>query len=441
MMGKHWLSRFSMIIAAFLFASAAPLEAARQYTALVIDAKRNKILHSTKPDAIVYPASLTKMMTVYLLFEAIEAKKLNANTRMVVSKHAAKQPPTKLGLKAGKKISVVNAILGILTKSANDASVVVAEKLAGSEAKFAIMMTNKAKQLGMKNTVFKNASGLPHKQQVTTARDMIKLSQAMLKRFPRYYRYFATQKFRYDGRTYRNHNKLLGRVKGVDGLKTGYTNAAGFNLAASAKRGDQRIFAVVTGGKSGNWRDRRMAQLIEDAFERIFLDSIVIPKAKPVFQGWGKKRQPPKSRLFEEVPVPADLPAFRLKGAAVEKQTTKPTYANRSIQKDVGKQDHETKRDKTLASDPISRGWGIQIGIFEKAQEAFDQAQSALDSLSIDTARVSIIETNAVSDRKFKAHLVGLDKWQAVRLCEKLMDYDVRCVAVPVGEKMHAAHY
>jgi D-alanyl-D-alanine carboxypeptidase len=233
------------------------------YAALVIDANSGSVLHAANADALRHPASLTKIMTLYLLFEQIEAGKLKLDSRLDVSEHAAEQAPSKLGLQPGQTISVEDAIRALVTKSANDTAVVVAEAIGGDEETFARMMTRKARALGMGRTVYANASGLPDADQLTTARDQATLGRAIQDRFPRYYRYFATPAFVYRGRAMRNHNKLLGRVHGVDGIKTGYTRASGFNLVSSVQRGNRHIVAVVLGGASGGARDARMRALIE----------------------------------------------------------------------------------------------------------------------------------------------------------------------------------
>jgi D-alanyl-D-alanine carboxypeptidase len=234
------------------------------YAAIVIDDKSGFALHELSADEPRHPASLTKIMTLYLLFEELDGGKLNLDTPLPISTQAALQPPTKLGLKANQTIKVEDAIKGLITKSANDAAVVVAEAIGGSEAEFAKLMTLKASALGMTSTIYVNASGLPAEEQVTTARDQAILGRAIQHRFPGYYRYFATPSFRYKGAEMHNHNALLGQVKGVDGIKTGYTEASGYNLVSSVRRDEKHIVAVVLGGTSNAARDARMRQLIED---------------------------------------------------------------------------------------------------------------------------------------------------------------------------------
>jgi len=222
------------------------------------------VLHEISADEPRHPASLTKIMTLYLLFEQLEAGKLGLDTPLAISTYAALQHPTKLGLKANQTIKVEDAIKGLVTKSANDAAVVVAEAIGGSEEEFAKLMTLKARALGMTSTTYVNASGLPAEEQITTARDQAVLGRAIQHRFPGYYQYFATPSFHYKGAEMHNHNALLGQVKGVDGIKTGYTEASGYNLVSSVRRDEKHIVAVVLGGTSNAARDARMRQLIED---------------------------------------------------------------------------------------------------------------------------------------------------------------------------------
>ncbi|HKA71379.1 MAG TPA: D-alanyl-D-alanine carboxypeptidase [Xanthobacteraceae bacterium] len=234
------------------------------YAAIVVDANSGRELHATNADNQRHPASITKIMTLYLLFEQLEAGKFKLDSRLPVSAHAAAQAPSKLGLKPGQTIQIDDAIKAVVTKSANDIAVVIAEAVAGNEEEFAKLMTRKARALGMAQTVYVNASGLPDDDQVTTARDQALLGRAIQDRFPAYYRYFSTASFSYNGHAIRNHNNLLGRVAGVDGIKTGYVHASGFNLVASVRRGNRHLVAVVMGGSSARSRDARMRDLIEE---------------------------------------------------------------------------------------------------------------------------------------------------------------------------------
>jgi D-alanyl-D-alanine carboxypeptidase len=231
-------------------------------SSIVVDGNTGEVLHSSNADAIRHPASLTKIMTLYLLFERLDAGKIRLDTQLKVSEHAAEQAPTKLGLKPGATIAVEDAIKAVVTKSANDAAVTIAENLAGDEDSFAKLMTEKAHALGMTRTTYVNASGLPDDDQNTTAQDQALLGRAIQERFPRYYKYFSTEEFVYRGHAMRNHNHLLGVVGGVDGIKTGYTRSSGFNLVTSVHRDGRYIIAVVLGGRSAYERDSRMRDLI-----------------------------------------------------------------------------------------------------------------------------------------------------------------------------------
>jgi D-alanyl-D-alanine carboxypeptidase len=230
---------------------------------MVIDGNSGTVLEESNPDALRHPASLTKVMTLYLLFERLETGKIRLDTPLKVSEHAAEQAPTKLGLQSGQTIAVEDAIKAVVTKSANDAAVVIAENLGGSEEAFATQMTQKAHALGMSRTTYVNASGLPDDDQITTARDQALLGRAIQERFPRLYRFFSTTSFVFHGRTIRGHNHLLGSVAGVDGIKTGYTRASGFNLITSVHRDGRFMVGVVLGGRSAFERDAHMRALID----------------------------------------------------------------------------------------------------------------------------------------------------------------------------------
>jgi len=239
-----------------------------KFASIIVDGNSGAVLQSNSPDGIRHPASLTKIMTLYLLFERLESGKMKLDTEMPVSQHAADQDPTKLNLRAGQTIRVEDAIKGLVTRSANDAAVVIAEAIGGDEDDFAQMMTRKARSLGMSRTVYRNANGLPNDEQVTTARDQATLGRAIQERFPRYYRYFATSTFNWRGQSIRNHNHLLGSVEGVDGIKTGYTRASGFNLVTSMRRGNRHLIGVVLGGRSGGSRDAIMRNLLAENLEK-----------------------------------------------------------------------------------------------------------------------------------------------------------------------------
>ena len=250
------------------------------YSSIVVDGNSGAVLQATSADASRHPASLTKMMTLYLLFERLDAGKIKLNSEMPVSAHAAAQAPSKLGLKPGDSIRVENAIRAIVTKSANDVAVIIGEALGGDEPSFARLMTAKARTLGMSHTTYRNASGLPDDEQVTTARDQALLGRALQDRFPGYFHYFSTRSFVFRGRTVRGHNRLLGSVDGVDGIKTGYINASGFNIVTSVNRGNRHIVAVVFGGHTARARDAKVRDLIGDTIQTASIKRTAPPIAE-----------------------------------------------------------------------------------------------------------------------------------------------------------------
>ncbi len=256
------------------------------------------MLQASNADALRHPASLTKIMTLYLLFERLDAGKIKLDTPLKVSEHAAEQAPTKLGLKPGQTIAVEDAIKAVVTKSANDAAVTIAENLGGDEDEFAKLMTQKARALGMSRTTYVNASGLPDDDQITTARDQALLGRAIQERFPRYYRYFSTEQFVYHGSAMRNHNHLLGVVGGVDGIKTGYTRASGFNLVTSVHRDGRYIVAVVLGGRSAFERDAHMRELINAHIKEASLR-----RTAPVLAENAEPRDEPQPAAFAKAPL------------------------------------------------------------------------------------------------------------------------------------------
>lgn len=243
-------------------------KAAAKDAEIIIDMNSGAVLHERKADAARFPASLTKVMTIYVVFEMIESGRLSLDTELVMTASAAKEPPSKLHMKPGQRITVRDAIRALTTKSANDVAAALAENIAGSVPKFARYMTWKARQLGMTSTTFRNASGLPNSAQKTTARDMAILGQRIFDAFPQHYHFFSTKTFKYGKKRYRNHNRLLFNFRGTDGIKTGYIRASGFNLLASVRRDGKHVMGVVMGGKSGKARNARMTKLLKSALKR-----------------------------------------------------------------------------------------------------------------------------------------------------------------------------
>lgn len=260
------LRAFTICGALLMTGLVAQTATAEKYASIVIDTDTQEVLHARNADEARYPASLTKVMTLYMLFDALKAGEVTLDENLVVSRHAASQPPSNLRLRTGSTMKVRDAVGALVSKSANDVAVVVAERLGQTESRFAQLMTVKAKSLGMMNTRFMNASGLPDTQQLTTARDLAILAEAMLTDHADYYHYFSSSSFSWQGRSYKNHNELLGKVDGVDGIKTGYTRASGFNLMASAKRDDHRVIAIMLGGNTSQSRNTHVEALVEAAF-------------------------------------------------------------------------------------------------------------------------------------------------------------------------------
>ncbi len=298
--------------AALTISALAPVEAAPKRASMAIDVNTGVVLHNQSGDAPRYPASLTKMMTLYMTFDLIERGQLNYATKIRMTKEGAAVSPSKLGLKPGQEITVLHAIKALVTKSANDVAVALAQHIGGSEPKFARLMTAKARQLGMMSTVFKNASGLPNEQQTTTARDMLTLAIRLQDEFPEHYKLFKTRSFTFRGKSYRNHNALLGRYRGADGIKTGYTRASGFNLVSSVRRDGKHVVAAVFGGKTGKKRNATMRYVLNEALAKASTKKTRKPALvarlktppKPV-QARRAISQPPQPQTVNSVPRPS----------------------------------------------------------------------------------------------------------------------------------------
>ena len=322
--GRLFIALFAMILV--VAGGIGQALANPRYAAYVIDANTGQVLFSRNADARRYPASLTKMMTIYLIFEAMEAGRISENTRVPFSRNAASEPPTKLGVKAGGSITVQTAIRALVTRSANDVSTAVAELIGGSEAEFARMMTAKARQLGMNNTQFRNAHGLPNAQQYTTARDMAILGIALREHFPKQYSYFATRSFTHGKQRISTHNRLLGRIEGVDGIKTGYIRASGFNLVSSVRSNGRSVVAVVMGGQSARSRDDHMAALIREHLPRASRSSggplVASRKIAP-----GTARAVAAALPSTNIPMPAFRPSGDSVAVAASAAPTVTAYA------------------------------------------------------------------------------------------------------------------
>lgn len=371
--------------------------AAAKYAAVVIDVQDGKLRHAVNADTRNFPASLTKLMTLYLLFDAIDSGKLTMDTRLAVSARAARQPSSRLGLRRGQSITVKQAILALVVKSANDVASVVAESLGGTERKFALKMTAKARKIGMSQTTFRNASGLPHSAQLSTARDMATLARELITRFPHHYHYFSRRSFDYRGRTYRTHNNVLKKYAGADGMKTGYIRASGYNLISSASRQGHRVIGVIFGGDSPRGRDRQMMKLLDRAFaaqQRLATDGQIRP-----------------SKTYT-ASLPASRPTPRRRAKPVSRTARRaPAAASRAA-----------------VSDDF---WGIQVGAFYSKAPAFDAARSVTKRLSSLTSNGKIVVMPLRKSRGrvlYRARILGIPKRQAYRACRLLKAKRKHCL-------------
>lgn len=367
-------------VMAFAMGLASAPALAAQYAGIVIDANTGRTLYDSSADSARYPASLTKMMTLYMIFEALDAGRIKKDTRVPFSRHAAARPPTKLGVGAGKSVSVETVIYGLVTKSANDAAAAVGELLAGSESGFARQMTAKARQLGMNRTVFQNASGLPDPNQKTTARDMAILGIALREHFPHYYDYFSTRSFTFGKTRMGNHNKLLGRVKGVDGIKTGYTRASGFNLVSSVKTGGRSIVAVVMGGRTGASRDAQMAKLIRDYLPKASTRDGGPVVARRMINSRGTIATAAVALPKTDIPTPDFRPEEIVEVAAYAPDAV--TDTQEAVEEVV--EDAQDAIDEVKTASTLKGGWVVQVA----STPSKDQALAVLNSTSDRAGRI-----------------------------------------------------
>ena len=400
-----------------------PVAYARTVASFVIDSDTGKVLHAYRPDTKVYPASLTKIMTLYMTFEALKTGKLKVNQKLTVSREATRTRPGWLALKPGQTITVDQAIRGLVVKSANDAARVLAEAIAGSQTKFAQRMTARARKIGMKRTVFRNASGLPNRSQVTTARDMSVLALRMIRDFPQYYAYFSQRSFQFGKSTFRNHNRLLTDYPGTDGIKTGFINASGFNLVASVKRYDRRLIGVVIGGRTSKSRNARMIKLLDNAFLKLrrsgAIAALPAPRLAP-----GGKILPAQAQIAmqilrsgtEATPIgqgSAEWPGTAFIGSA---------HAASVPNADVPGADLRT----------ADLQWGIQVGAFYNRPQAerasIDAARRLPDLLRL--SKVALVPERRGSRTLYRARLLGMTERQAREACRSFIDIGRDCIAV-----------
>ena len=379
----------ALLAGALTLAASAPAQARQAY--IVLDAETGEVLSAANANAYHPPASLTKMMVLYMAFEAIEAGKLSLDKRLLVSRRAARQRPSRLGLGAKTRITVRDAIMAMITKSANDAAVVMAEALGRSERKFARMMTTRAREMGMKHTTFRNATGLYSRGQISSARDMAVLARALITDFPQYYGRFAIRKFSFKGRTYKNHNRLLGRYPGLDGIKTGYIRASGYNVAVSAARDGRRVVAVYLGGRTARKRDRRMVALLNKAFASF------------------------------AAARPDDGPLDRKNGSNAKIADINPAAG--------------TAKTRGAANFGLG-GWAIQVGAYYRrasAKRAIARANRKLPGW-FGEEQVAILPVAVKRGTVYRARFYGLTEARAADACRRLRKKRQRCITVsPAG--------
>jgi D-alanyl-D-alanine carboxypeptidase len=392
---------------------------------LILDATSGRELVADRADELRHPASLTKLMTIYLTFSALDSGRLSLGDALPVSINALNAPPTKMGLPPGGTVNVRDATMALVTRSANDAAIVLAEALGGDEATFAQLMTQKARQLGMTSTVYRNASGLPNREQVTTARDLARLAFALMRDFPHYYAVFSVQSYPYHGRVLENHNRMLLSYEGADGLKTGYTVASGFNLVMSAMRDNRRLIGVVMGGDSAGQRDRMMADLMDYGFANA---------QSMRLSSWTSIRKPASARYtatnFDpSLVIPESTPKL---AAAAPPAALPPMQTVSTDQRVAGP---AAPPAAAAPGGPAIGSWVIQVGSFsdsQGAQLALERASSALPDSMRAAAAASVDEVQMANKTFHRARLTNLSQGQAVDGCKQLEKRKIYCSAIQV---------
>lgn len=440
-----------MIVCVLLATGFQPAYANNRYASIVMDAETGLVLHQRYADKKLHPASLTKIMTLVMVFDALDHGDLDLKDRVKISRHAANMVPSKLGLKPGETIKVEDAIYALVTKSANDIAVALAEHIGGSEGRFAEMMTRKARSYGLRHTVFLNASGLHHSKQVSSARDMAMLARIILTRYKDYYHYFSRKTFTYAGHTYRNHNHLMNSYAGMDGIKTGYVGASGFNLVASVQRNGRRLIGVVFGGRTSRTRNAHMAKLLDSGFAK--LGEIRLAHQKPPLPG----RKP-----YEEIAVAAlEVESAAELAAPIEQGDADPDQARRmeagyiAISAHTGRPGYFNSTPKSLnnnvrlasaqtATAPVRQkasfgggnlsqlepagaendapGWAVQLGAY-KSKESMELAvRSSLQRLPKRYAggKPSVAYVDTEGGRLYRARLQGYNETEARQVCAYL---------------------
>lgn len=431
--GRAVQAAIGLMLLAIALAMSSPADANPRYAALVIDAHTGEVLFSRYADERRYPASITKIMTVYILFEELEAGRLTLDSQLSVSQNAADQPPSKVGVRPSQTISVRDAIGVLMTKSANDVAVVVAENVSGSVGAFAERMTRTARTMGMHSTVFRNPHGLPNSGQYTTARDIAAMVAYVRARFPRYDEFFRLKSYTYRGRTYRNHNRLLGAMDGIDGMKTGYIRASGFNLAATLRRDGKYLIGVVLGGRKGATRDAHMREILTAALPKasrgsgmpLIARNAPLPPARPQIVTAG---------MAPNFVVPSSTVPATLVSATAGKPYPLPQQqplAMAAVDDPIGQQIEAGSTDDAIpAGEPLRAGdWVIQIGAFETEElaqgtiaRARENAQGVLDG---STPFTETVQTE--NGTLWRARFAGFDQSMAQAACAALEQRSFGC--------------
>jgi D-alanyl-D-alanine carboxypeptidase len=425
---------------------------------IMVDAVTGAVISSSNADASTYPASLTKMMTLYLLFDALKHGQIKLTDSITFSDHAAAQEATNLAVSRGAVIKVETAILAVVVRSANDVATAIGEKLAGTESAFAKKMTQTARALGMKNTTFLNANGLPNPRQRTTARDMAILGVALLRDFPEYYHYFSAERFSYRGVRYSGHNRVLNKLKGADGIKTGYIRAAGFNLVTSAERDGRRLVGVILGGQTTYLRDKQMVAMMTKGFKATHGNGMMLALSAP--NSAGAAKAPAVVAAAAPVSVPAALVAA---AAMVPLDTAQPAVASKD-------EDEDAIVPASISGDPLlpvlkpgsglqlrfadagapdpqaienvwhsaNTGYGVQVGAYSQyapAQKAAVRATRTIPDIFAD-ARIAIDESNKL----YRARVTGLTRADAEKACAQLKAHRTDCMVFTTDDGLAKAN-
>lgn len=404
--------------------------------AIVVDAKSGKVLYERMSTETRYPASLTKMMTLYLLFEQLEKGNISLSSKITASAYAASQDPTRLGLEAGSELTVEEAIKAIIVRSANDVAVAVAERLGGTEYQFATRMTAKAHELGMMNTNFVNASGLPDENQRTTAFDLMLLSRRVIADFPEFYPYFHLQSFVWNGRSYEGHNNLMKFFDGADGLKTGYTRMSGFNLASSATRGGTRLISVVMGGRTARERDALTAQLLETEFTKLGLG-----KPAPTIMAMSPlvPDEEEAAAAASEEPATETQPTEQQAAAPSTKPATAaaPVIASMTgTTSEIGQGDTSEQPKPAQQTPPVGDGkWGIQVGAHSSRENADNQLRTVKTQMRdlLKNASSAIVPLDINGNTFYRVRFGAFTPKNAESLCDQIQKRGVSCLVVTDG--------